>query len=67
MPGMSGIELQETLARHGQVIPTVFITGQMDPDICPRVLAAGAVACLRKPFHEAALIKAVNAALHTRE
>ena len=63
MPGMSGIELQEELTRRGQAIPIVFITGQPDEEVRPRVLAAGAVDYLHKPFHEAALIRAVNAAV----
>jgi FixJ family two-component response regulator len=41
----------------------VFITGQSDEEVRPRALAAGAVDYLHKPFHEAALIRAVNAAV----
>jgi FixJ family two-component response regulator len=63
MPGMSGPELQEELARRGRAIPIVFITAQQDESIRPRVLAAGAVACLLKPFSDTALLDAVNAAL----
>jgi FixJ family two-component response regulator len=63
MPGMSGPELQEELARRGQAIPIVFITAQQNEGIRPRVLATGAVACLFKPFSDAALLDAVSAAL----
>jgi FixJ family two-component response regulator len=63
MPGMSGPELQEELARLGHAIPIVFITAQQDESVWPRVLAAGAVACLFKPFSDTALLDAVNAAL----
>jgi len=63
MPGMSGPELQEGLARRGRAIPIVFITAQQDDSVRPRVLAAGAVACLFKPFSDTALLDAVNAAL----
>jgi FixJ family two-component response regulator len=63
MPGMSGLQLQEELARRGHAIPIVFITAQQDDRIRPRVLAAGAVACLFKPFTDTALLDAVNAAL----
>ena len=62
MPGMSGPELQEELARRGRAIPIVFITAQQNESIGPRVLAAGAVACLFKPFSDIALLDAVNAA-----
>lgn len=63
MPGMSGPELQEELAQRGRAIPIVFITARQDESIRPRVLAAGAVACLFKPFSDTALLDAVNAAL----
>lgn len=66
MPGMSGPELQEELARRRHAIPIVFITGQQDESVRPRVLAAGAVACLSKPFSDTALLDAVNAALEVR-
>ena len=66
MPGMSGPELQAELARRGRSIPIVFITGQQDESIGPRVLAAGATACLLKPFSDTALLAAVNAALGVR-
>ena len=63
MVGMSGPELQEELARRRHAIPIVFITAQQDESICPRVLAAGAVACLLKPFRDTALNEAVSAAV----
>jgi FixJ family two-component response regulator len=63
MPGMSGPELQRELARLGHDIPVVFITAHRDEATRPRVLAAGAVECLFKPFSETALLGAVNAAL----
>jgi FixJ family two-component response regulator len=63
MPGMSGPELQEELARRGRTIPIVFITAHQDERIRAGVLAAGAVACLFKPFSDTALLDAVNAAL----
>lgn len=63
MPGMTGPDLQQELIRRGHHIPIVFITAHRDETIRPRVLAQGAVACLYKPFSEAALLGAVNAAL----
>ena len=64
MPGMSGPELQQELARRRQEIPIVFITAHGDDALRPRLLASGAVECLSKPFSEAALLQALNAALH---
>jgi FixJ family two-component response regulator len=63
MPGMSGPDLQQELARRRQRIPIVFITGHGDSTLRPRLLARGAVECLLKPFSEAALLDAVRAAL----
>ena len=63
MPGMSGPELQEELTRRRLAIPIVFITAHADESIRPRVLAAGAVECLLKPFSETALVNAVTTAV----
>jgi FixJ family two-component response regulator len=62
-PGMSGPDLQRELSRRGERIPIVFITAHGDDTVRPRLLEEGAVDCLFKPFSEAALLKAVNAAL----
>src|SRR5580700_8809482 len=67
MPGMSGPDLQRELGFRRQGIPIVFITAQGDNTIRPRLLAEGAVECLFKPFSEAALLEALNAALRGRQ
>ena len=59
MPGMTGPELQEVL---GQRVPMVFITAHADEATRSRVISAGAVDCLLKPFTEDALLKALNTA-----
>ena len=66
MPGMSGPDLQQELTRRRQKIPIVFITATGDHAVRLRVLAQGAVECLFKPFSEAALFDALNAALRIR-
>ena len=66
MPGMSGPELQQELIRRQRDIPIVFITANGDKTVRPRLLAQGAVECLFKPFSEAALHDALNAALRMR-
>ena len=63
MPTMSGPELQDELVRRRQEIPIVFITARGDETVRPDLLARGAVECLFKPFSEAALLDALNAAL----
>jgi FixJ family two-component response regulator len=67
MPGMSGADLQRELTHRQQNIPIVFITAHGDRIDRPRLLARGVVECLFKPFSEAALLDALNAALRTRE
>jgi FixJ family two-component response regulator len=66
MPAMSGPELQDELVRRRLEIPIVFITALGDETVRPRLLACGAVECLFKPFSEAALLDALNAALRMR-
>jgi len=63
MPGMSGPDLQQELARRRQTIPIVFITAHADSTVRARLLAQGAVECLFKPFSEAALLDALTTAL----
>jgi len=63
MPGMTGPELQLELAARRCDIPIVFITADADEGLGPKLLRRGAVAYLKKPFSEAAMIAAVNAAL----
>jgi FixJ family two-component response regulator len=66
MPGMSGPDLQQELTHRRQAIPIVFITAHGDRTARPRLLARGAAECLFKPFSEAALLDALNAALRMR-
>jgi CheY-like chemotaxis protein len=63
LPGMSGPELHLELARRGIHIPTIFITAQRDRIVGERLVAQGAIACLFKPFGDAALLDAVTAAV----
>jgi FixJ family two-component response regulator len=63
MPGMSGIELQCCLIAQGHTIPTIFVTAFADETTRRRVLTAGAVGCLSKPFNEECLIKCLDAVL----
>src|SRR5213594_786740 len=63
MPGMTGPDLQRELKNRDQSIPIVFITGQRDEAIRPRLIAEGAVDCLFKPFEPTDLLQALNTAL----
>ena len=66
MPGMSGPDLQQELIHRRRSIPIVFITASGDSTIRPSLLAQGAMECLFKPFSEAALLDALNAALRMK-
>ena len=55
MPGMSGLELQETLVARKATIPVVFITGHGDVPMAVSTMKKGAVDFLEKPFNEADL------------
>jgi FixJ family two-component response regulator len=63
MPGMSGPDLQRELVQRQHTVPIVFITAHADPSTALRLVAQGAVACLRKPFSDTALREALDAAL----
>jgi FixJ family two-component response regulator len=63
MPKMSGLQLQEELARADVQIPIVFITGHGDVAMAVRAMKAGAVDFLTKPLNNQALLDAVFAAL----
>lgn len=63
MPGPSGLELQESLARRGDAVPIIFLTGHGDIPTSVRAMKAGAVDFLTKPAERHALLAAVRAAL----
>jgi len=62
LPDMNGLDLQSQLAQ-GSLPPIVFITGHGDIPSSVRAIKAGAVDFLSKPFKEADLMRAINAAL----
>lgn len=62
MPGMSGPGLRQELERRGYRIPIVFITAHSEAMVRSEV-AAGAAACLVKPFSDTALHDALKRAL----
>lgn len=63
MPGMSGPELQAKLNDLGAVIPIIFISGHGDVPLAVRVMKAGAVDFLTKPFNDQILLEIINKAL----
>jgi RNA polymerase sigma factor (sigma-70 family) len=63
MPGLSGLELQQELARAGLSMPIVFMTGHATVPMGVRAMKAGAVDFLQKPVDEQQLIDVVHQAL----
>ena len=63
MPGMSGLDLQQQLARSRSAIALIFITSHEDDEARARALRAGAVDFLYKPFSDEALLRAIRSAL----
>jgi FixJ family two-component response regulator len=63
MPGVTGLDLQKTLAGAVHHIPIVFVTGHGDISMSVTALKGGAVDFLTKPFDKKALLDAIALAL----
>jgi len=63
LPGLSGLDLQRQLLAGKREFPMIFISAHDDPVARRQALTAGALAFIRKPFSEEALIDAVRAGL----
>jgi FixJ family two-component response regulator len=66
LPDLSGLELQENLAR-AEHPPIIFITGYGDIPSSVKAMKAGAVDFLPKPFQQQDLIRAVREAFDRDE
>jgi FixJ family two-component response regulator len=63
MPGMSGLELHETLTKAGSSMPVIVITGHGDVPMAVRAMRAGAVDFIQKPLDNQLLIERIHEAL----
>ena len=63
LPGQSGLELQEQLAKLQPDLPIVFITGHGDVPMSVRAMRAGAVEFLMKPFLDKDLLIGIKRAI----
>jgi two-component system, LuxR family, response regulator FixJ len=63
MLGMSGIELQDQLARRGVSLSVIVLTAYADTPTTIRAIKQGAVTLLEKPCRDQELWDAINAAL----
>jgi DNA-binding NtrC family response regulator len=63
LPGLSGLDLQQELARDDVQIPIIFITGHGDIPMTVRAMKAGAIEFLTKPFRDEDLLNAIEQAI----
>ena len=63
MPGMSGLELTDALARRGSLLPVIVITGHGDVPQAVRAMRAGAIDFIEKPLDNQLLIERIEEAL----
>ena len=63
MPDMSGLELQEEVARRHLELPVIIMTGHGDVPLAVRAMKAGAVDFLEKPFDDEKMLASVRRAL----
>ena|ERR1700686_4436369 len=64
MPGLSGPELQDRLISDGFRMPVIFVTAYPEERLRERVLKAGAIGYLSKPFREEHMIECLDRALN---
>lgn len=60
MPGMSGLDLQETMRQKEIDLPVVFISGHGDIPMVVRTMQKGALDFLQKPFNDQRLLDLVQ-------
>jgi DNA-binding NtrC family response regulator len=63
LPGLSGLDLQQELAKVDVQIPTIFITGHADIPMTVRAMKAGALEFLTKPCRDEDLLNAIKQAI----
>ena len=71
MPEMSGLELQEEMAKRAMDLPVIIITGYGDVETAVHAMKAGAVDFIEKPYKEQELLdrvhKAINQSVQKRQ
>ena len=67
MPGMSGLQLQETLARRNIHLPLIFVTAHGDVPLAVMAMRRGAIDFVEKPFANEQLVQSVRRALSAHD
>jgi RNA polymerase sigma factor (sigma-70 family) len=60
MPGMSGLDLQQYLIRHGISMPVIFLSGRADVGKAVEAVKQGAVDFIEKPFDYKRIVATVR-------
>ena len=63
LPGRSGLDLQDELAKANLHLPVIFISGHADVPMSVRAMKSGAVEFLTKPVRDQNLLDAIQLAL----
>src|ERR1700737_1987975 len=63
LPGRSGLDLQDELAKANMQLPVIFISGPADVPMSVRAMKPGAVEFLTKPVRDQDLLDAIQLAL----
>jgi len=63
LPGLSGLEFQEELAKANLRLPIIFISGHADVPMSVRAMKGGAIEFLTKPFRDQDLLDAIQLAI----
>ena len=63
LPGLSGLDFQNELAKANIQIPVIFMTGHGDIPMTVRAMKSGAVDFLTKPFRDQDMLDAVVTAI----
>jgi len=63
MPGMTGLELQNSIVKNGWQVPIIFMTAFPTPEAQAQAMAAGAMKFLTKPVDPDELLDAISQAI----
>ena len=67
MPGMDGLDVQQSLVNRGCPLPIVFVTGHGDVQRCTQAMKRGAMDFIEKPVRRGELLEVVERALERGE
>ena len=65
MPGLTGIELQQSLLAQDRHIPIIFVTAFPEERMRARAMEAGALGFLGKPFDSSTLVELIDQAVES--